>query len=63
MPEHGGANLSALNDLCTPWCIHLVATLRIADHIAAGAGDIDALAATERLANPPGCRTTGSSPW
>jgi len=30
------ANLSALSDLCTPWCIHVVATLRIADHIAAG---------------------------
>jgi hypothetical protein len=30
------AYLSALTDLCTPWCIHVVATLRIADHIAAG---------------------------
>src|SRR5271157_5725802 len=25
----------ALSDLCTPWCVHVVATLRIADHIAA----------------------------
>jgi hypothetical protein len=25
-------NLSALSDLCTPWCIHVVATLRIAAH-------------------------------
>lgn len=37
-------NLSVLSDLCTPWCIHVVATLRIADHIAAGATDITALA-------------------
>jgi hypothetical protein len=34
-----------LADLCTPWCLHVVATLRIADHIAAGITDIDALAA------------------
>ena len=38
------ANLSALSDLCTPWCIHVVATLRIADHIAAGIADIKTLA-------------------
>ncbi len=38
------ANLSALSDLCTPWCIHVVATLRIADHIAAGNTDIKTLA-------------------
>jgi 2,7-dihydroxy-5-methyl-1-naphthoate 7-O-methyltransferase len=38
------ANLSALSDLCTPWCIHVVATLRIADHIAAGTADIQTLA-------------------
>ena len=31
-------------DLCTPWCVHVAATLRVADHIAAGAADIDALA-------------------
>jgi hypothetical protein len=35
----------ALSDLCTPWCIHVVATLRIADHIAAGITRIDELAA------------------
>ena len=39
------AKLSTLSDLCTPWCIHVVATLRIADRLAAGATDIDALAA------------------
>jgi SAM-dependent methyltransferase len=38
-------NLGALSDLCTPWCIYVVATLRIADHIAAGTTEIDDLAA------------------
>jgi hypothetical protein len=34
-----------LSDLCTPWCVHVVATLRIADHIAAGKTRIDELGA------------------
>jgi hypothetical protein len=34
----------ALSDLCTPWCIHVAATLRVADHIAAGKTEIDELA-------------------
>ncbi|HWR54058.1 MAG TPA: methyltransferase [Bryobacteraceae bacterium] len=34
-----------LSDLCTPWCVHVAATLRIADHIAAGCTAIDELAA------------------
>ncbi len=38
-------NLNALSDLCTPWCVHVVATLRIADHLAAGMDEINALAA------------------
>src|SRR5690348_17262353 len=38
------ANLSALSDLCTPWCIHVVATLRIADHIEASTTAIKTLA-------------------
>ncbi len=38
------AKLRTLSDLCTPWCIHVVATLRIADHIAAGTTDIKTLA-------------------
>ena len=38
-------NLAALSDLQTPWCLHVVATLRIAEHIAAGTTDIAALAA------------------
>ena len=37
-------NLWALGDLCTPWCIHVAATLRIADHLAAGIDQIDDLA-------------------
>lgn len=45
MPEHDGVDLRALSDLCTPWCIHVVATLRIAEHIAADVTDISALAA------------------
>lgn len=45
MPEQEGANLWALSDLCTPWCVHVVATLRIADHISAGLGQIGDLAA------------------
>lgn len=35
----------ALSDLSTPWCIHVVATLRIANHIAAGHAAIADLAA------------------
>jgi SAM-dependent methyltransferase len=38
-------DLSKLCDLCTPWSVHVVATLRIADHIAAGITQIDKLAA------------------
>jgi hypothetical protein len=45
MPEQANADLRALSDLCTPWCIHVAATLRIADHLAAGITDVDSLAA------------------
>ncbi len=38
------ADLSVLSDICTPWCVHVVATLRIAEHIAAGSTDIKTLA-------------------
>jgi SAM-dependent methyltransferase len=34
-----------LSDLCTPWCVHVVATLRIADRILAGNAEIGPLAA------------------
>jgi hypothetical protein len=37
-------DLWALSDLCTPWCIHVVVTLRIAEHLAAGVTRIDDLA-------------------
>jgi 2,7-dihydroxy-5-methyl-1-naphthoate 7-O-methyltransferase len=35
----------ALTDLQTPWCVHVAATLRIADHMAAGVCEIEDLAA------------------
>jgi hypothetical protein len=35
----------ALTDLCTPWCVHVAVTLRIADHIASGSTEIAQLAA------------------
>lgn len=38
-------DLWALSDLCTPWCVHVVATLRIAEHVDAGITQVDALAA------------------
>src|SRR5687768_8787630 len=38
------ADISSLADLSTPWSIHVVVTLRIAQHIAAGRQQIDALA-------------------
>lgn len=45
LPDEEGGNLEALSDLCTPWCLRVVATLRIADHIASGIDTIDDLAA------------------
>lgn len=44
MSQPNVADLNALSDLCTPWCVHVVATLRIADHIAAGRNEIGDLA-------------------
>ncbi len=41
----GGADLGALLDLTTPWCLHVAATLGIPGHIAAGHRDIGDLAA------------------
>jgi hypothetical protein len=38
-------DLWALSDLCTPWCVLVAATLRVATHIAAGCEEIEALAA------------------
>ena len=45
MWHHGGMDLWALSDLCTPWCVHVVATLGIADRILAGNAEIGPLAA------------------
>lgn len=45
MSDSDKVDIWALSDLCTPWCVHVVATLRIADHIAAGTTQIDDLAA------------------
>jgi len=48
MPGPDPPNIWTLSDLCTPWCVHVVATLRIADHLAAGITGIDDLAAASR---------------
>jgi SAM-dependent methyltransferase len=45
MPRRDQVDLWALTDLCTPWCVHVVATLRIADQMAAGIVQVDDLAA------------------
>lgn len=44
MPERTQVDLWKLSDLATPWCVHVAATLRIADHIAAGITQVDDLA-------------------
>ena len=41
-------DLGALSDLCTPWCLRVVVTLRIADHIAKGTTSLEDLAAAAR---------------
>src|SRR4051812_44296339 len=45
MSEQDAVNLWDLTDLCTPWCVLVVATLRIAGHIAKGVNRIDEIAA------------------
>jgi hypothetical protein len=42
--EQEAPDLESLTDLRTPWCIHVVATLRIAERVQAGVTAIDALA-------------------
>lgn len=61
--EH--ADLGELDDLTTPWRVHVVATLRIVHHLAADATDADDLAAAAKCdADSPGrvtprrCRRT-----
>ena len=46
MPDTDQVDLFALSDFATPWSIHVLATLRVADHIAAGIDTIDELART-----------------
>ena len=41
-------NFDSLTDLCTPWCVRVAVTLRIADHLQSGAIDVATLAATSR---------------
>ena len=45
MVERQKVNLWELSDLCTPWCLYVVATFRIANHIHSGIDHIDDLAA------------------
>src|SRR5262249_15008395 len=45
MAAQSAPDIWSLSDLCTPWCVHVVATLRVADHIAAGVTGIADLAA------------------
>src|SRR5437879_5259022 len=45
MMHDTNVNLGALTDLRTPWCVYTVATLGIAEHVAAGITDIQDLAA------------------
>jgi hypothetical protein len=39
-------DLESLADLATPWCVRVVATLRVAEHISAGTGKAEQLAAS-----------------
>ena len=45
MVEDHAADLERMLDLATPWCLHVAATLRIPEHIAAGHAGITDLAA------------------
>jgi 2,7-dihydroxy-5-methyl-1-naphthoate 7-O-methyltransferase len=44
MSQQEPVDLDALSDLQTPWCIRVVVTLGVAQHIAAGVTEIDAIA-------------------
>jgi 2,7-dihydroxy-5-methyl-1-naphthoate 7-O-methyltransferase len=52
MAKQKAVNVWEMSDLSTPWSVHVAATLRIADHIAAGTDRIEDLA-----------RTTGCDPY
>jgi hypothetical protein len=44
MPDAPEVNIWSLLDLSTPWCLHVIATLRIPERIDAGVTEIEALA-------------------
>jgi hypothetical protein len=44
MSQANDVDLWSLADLSTPWCVHVVATLRVAEHVAEGRTRIDDLA-------------------
>ena len=44
MSEKTPINLFELTDLCTPWCVHVAATLRVAERMTNGATRIEMLA-------------------
>jgi 2,7-dihydroxy-5-methyl-1-naphthoate 7-O-methyltransferase len=44
MPAGSHVDIWTLSDLCTPWCVHVVVTLRIAEHLDRGITAIDDLA-------------------
>jgi SAM-dependent methyltransferase len=44
MSDRPSTSIAAMSDLRTPWCIHVAATLRIAEHISAGTTDVPGLA-------------------
>ncbi len=44
MAQHDGVDLWSLSDLETPWCLRVVATLRIADLLAGGSARVEDLA-------------------
>lgn len=48
MPGDHPVNLWALADLSTPWCVHVVSTLRIAEHMNGGIDRIENLAAASQ---------------
>jgi SAM-dependent methyltransferase len=45
MSQSEPVDLDALSDLATPWCLRVVTTLGVADHLAAGVTKLDELAA------------------
>ncbi len=51
MAGENAVDVWALSDLSTPWCVHVVVTLRIAEHIEAGITEIKSLASAAG-ANP-----------